>query len=283
MGDSGKIDFLLEEIITLPSQPTTLARITDLMNDPESDLSAVGQVISADPSIAIKALRLVNSAHYGLRNRVVSIDHAVMLLGLKVIRNLVLTATVFDTFKSGARELLVHSVACGVALRRFVEHKGIGAEGQAEDVFVYGLLHDVGKIILYEYMPDEMEQAHTLSGNEGLSTFDAERQIIGCDHAEIGARLADKWNLPPPLIDAIAGHHELDRCYHYEFRHWAALLSIADYCCWASTLMSVPNTYLHVTEETWKTADIEKQEIPSLMEVFFASMPEAHELLDLWE
>lgn len=282
MSDPQRIDWLLEELITLPSQPTTLARVTALMNDPDCSLQQVGRIISSDPAIALKALRLVNSAHYGLPNSVVSIEHAVMLLGLKVIRNLVLSAAVFETFKKGSDQLLTHCVACGVAMRTLLEKREEHRETFGEDGFVYGLLHDIGKIILAEYMPDEMERVIELVRDENIPPHEAERQVIGCDHAELGARLAMQWKLPLELVESIGGHHDLDRCTSDHNRELAALLGVADYLCWASGFGPVPRSAaLDTRPEFWETAGITHRTVPPLLDRFFAAAPEIRELVDI--
>ncbi|HOJ32933.1 MAG TPA: HDOD domain-containing protein [Candidatus Hydrogenedentes bacterium] len=276
-----EIDLLLEEIVTLPSVPQTLARITQMMSKPDVSLAEVSKVVSTDPSIALKTLRLVNSALYGLRNKVVSVDHAVAMLGLDVIRNLVLTATVFDTFKRGSECLLTHSVACGVALRAVAIETNFVNPSDIDGVFVFGLLHDVGKIIFHEFLPEETTKAEEVSRERQIPMFQAEREIIGCDHAEMGARLALTWQLPDELVHAVGYHHFPSSCKDEKARQRAAMLSIADVICWASGLASVPDVPVTVPAETWDLVGIRSRNIPSILDRFFNSMPEMRELLEI--
>ncbi len=282
MSEPSKIDVLLEEIITLPSQPTTLARITDLMSDPDCSLAAVGKVVSADPAIAIKALRLVNSAHYSLPNQIVSIEHAVMLLGLKVIRNLVLSATVFETFKKGADELLVHCVACGVAMRVLVETCASDMPLLAQDAFVYGLLHDIGKIIFLEYLPRETALVEAKCKMGHMPSYEAEQEILGCDHAELGARLALSWKLPDSLMWAISGHHDISRCPNPFAQRIAALLSVADFICSNCGLVSVWDTGLiDLDKQVWAASGVTSKLAPKLVGGFIKCLPEVRELTEI--
>lgn len=283
MSESSKLDRLLEDIITLPSQPTTLARVTELMADPDCSLGEVGRVVSADPAISFKALRLVNSAHYGLPNTVVSIEHAVMLLGLKVIRNLVLSATVFETFAHGAEGLLQHCIASGICMRVMTESLKWKVHGESDDAFVYGLLHDVGKIIFSEYLPEETVEADRVSREKGLPSHLAEREVIGCDHAELGGRLAESWKLPARLGAAIVGHHHMDECPDIEARPVAALLCIADAMCWSSGLESAPvgATPPTVPEQAWTLAQVDARTMPGLCHGFFDALPEVAELVEI--
>ena len=275
------IDELLDGIITLPSLPQTLARITDIMEDPDCSIGDVGKVISADPSIALKALRLVNSAHYGLRNEVMSVEHAVMLLGLKVIRNMVLTATVFESFKKGAEGFLRHSVACAVAMKTLADSRGPAFPAQADDAFVYGLLHDVGKVVFQEFLPREMAEVSRLSHANGLPAYRAEREIVGCDHAALGATLATKWKLPPQLIGAIAGHHDPDQCDGPGYRESAALLGVADYICCASGILSGHGVHAPASEALWAASRLVSADIPPVLARFFEASSEISELMDI--
>jgi len=276
-----KIDLLLEEIITLPSVPQTLARITQMLSEPDVSLSEVSKVVSTDPAIALKTLRLVNSALYGLSNKVVSVDHAVAMLGLDVIRNLVLTATVFDTFKRGSECLLIHSVACGVAMRAAAIETDIISPSDIDGVFVFGLLHDVGKIIFHEFLPEESAKAEEISRQRQIPMFEAERQIIGCDHAEVGARLALTWQLPDDLVQAVGGHHDLSVCQEEFSRKRAALLAISDLICWASGMASVPDVPVRVSDDVWKLLGVTSRSVPKIVDRFFSLIPEMRELIEI--
>ncbi len=150
MGTTTKLDYLLEEVVTLPSLPSTVAQITSLINDPNANLQDIGKAISADTALALKTLRIVNSAFYGVREKVSTVENATVLLGMKVIKNLVFTAAVFDSLQFGEEGLLRHNVACGMAMKHLLASGLVQAEGleNADDGFIFGLLHDVGKIIL---------------------------------------------------------------------------------------------------------------------------------------
>jgi len=274
------IDYLLEEIITLPSLSTSVARIIHLLNDPDSSLRDVGKAISSDPAIALKTLRLANSASYGLRERVTSVEHAVTLLGGKVIQNLVLTATVFDTLSSGASMLFEHSIAVGLATRSIMRARVAQLVLDPEEAFVYGLLHDIGKIIFEDYMSEQLVQAEELSRTQGVPAHVAEEQVIGADHAEIGGRLAMNWRLPDTIAAAILAHHDLSRCEDEEQRRYAALLSVADAICVAAGLPSYEGAIADDTSESWRLLGVTSTQIPIILNEFFASLPEVEELTE---
>lgn len=273
------IDYLLEEVITLPSLPHTLSRLTELINKPDCSLVDVARIISVDPSLAIKTLRLVNSAYYGVGQEVTTIEHAVVLLGLKVIRNLALTATVFDTLKSGADRFLRHSIACGVAMRVLAENGPLAKHvGSADEAFVYGLLHDVGKVILGEGVAEDYAKTPAVMRERHWAWYQAEQECIGADHAQIGSALAQNWKLSPMIANGIAGHHDLRRCAP-DMRMIAATLCIADYLCSAAGIASHDDPVFQIPDTTWACAAIDKQSLPSAIKTFFHSFPLIEELV----
>jgi putative nucleotidyltransferase with HDIG domain len=273
------IDTLLDELITLPSLPTVVTRVTTLLDDPNASLADVGRAVGTDPSLALKTLRLVNSAFYGVREKVTSVEQAVPLLGAKVIQNLVLTATVFDSLASGADRLMHHSISVGVMMRVLAQEEYAGGL-TAEEAFVYGLLHDVGKIILEEYLPEDYAQVRQLCIDQSLPSHAGERAIIGVDHAEIGARLAERWKLSDELVDAIAGHHELPRCQNPDHRSLAGALSAADYICTAAGLGGEAAIHPAITPAAWAAAGITSADVPHVLESFFESLPAIGEMYE---
>lgn len=277
------LDYLLSEVVTLPSLPTTVANITQLVNDPNSTLAQVGKAISADPAIALKTLRLVNSAYYGLREQVTSVDHAVVLLGMKVVQNLVLTAAVFDTFSAGEESLLRHSVASAAAMRVLAETdaaSNVSIDDPAE-AFTYGLLHDVGKLILQQHLPEQYAAVTKAVAAGGKSWSEAEIEVLGFDHGTIGARLAQHWKLAPELCDAIAGHHRLDECESPENRPLAAMLAIADYICYESGFGATTDVPVKLDDAVWSEAGISSECLVDAMAEFFDALPDIEELVQL--
>lgn len=282
MSDSRHIDYLLEEVVTLPSLPVTVAHITEMISDPDCSLGEVGKAISADPAIALKTLRLVNSAYYGMSQRVTSVEHATALLGLKVIKNLVFTATVFETLQGGVDTFLRHSISTGVAMRILTAAgKHPSLTGSPDEAFVFGLLHDVGKIIFEQFLPKDFERVAEMCVSKGVPWCEAEREIIGVDHAEMGARLAEKWRLPADLVNAIAGHHDLSQCRDPNMKGLAALLAVADYIVSQAGIVAYPDTQVSVSDEIWATAGFTGAEMKAALDQFFDSFDTVEELMSL--
>lgn len=282
MNDSGDIDYLLDELVTLPSMPGTLVRVTQLLEDPSYDVHEVAKVISADPGITLKTLRLANSAYYGLRQPVATVDHAMVLLGERVIRNLVLTATAFDALQQGAARFVRHSVSCAVCMRAMRAVRAPSVTIQPEEAFVYGLIHDIGKVILEQFLPEEYGAVERMALEEGVPVFQAERDVIGLDHARAGARLAEKWKLPPVLAGAIAGHHDLSRCSaDTDERNLAAWLAVADYISIMSGFGAEPGESVPPDPEVWGAAGFTSADMPEILESFFEAAPGIGELLGM--
>ncbi|HEO70536.1 MAG TPA: HDOD domain-containing protein [Candidatus Hydrogenedentes bacterium] len=275
------IDVLIEEVITLPSLPRTVAHISQLVTDPNCSLATIAKAISADPAIAMKTLRLVNAAFYGLRQKVSTVEHAVVLLGLKVIKNLVFTATVFETLKGGVDSLLRHSVSCGVAMRVVADHCENGGSESAEEAFIYGLLHDVGMIIFEQFLPEEFAAVNATCREQRAPRYEAERAIIGCDHAMIGARLAQKWRLPETIVNAIGGHHDLEQCQTDDVRRTSAMLSVADYICTACGWPSFPDAVVKVSGDVWAASGLTSVQLPPMLDAYFNERQTIDELVQL--
>ncbi len=273
------VDGLLEEIITLPSLPDVVQRVSQLLDDPNAALADIGRVVATDPGIALKTLRLVNSAYYGLRNKVTAVEVAVSLLGARVIKNLVLTATVFESFQKTTGLLLRHSVATGIAMGALASARRGTLTMEPSEGFVFGLLHDVGKIILEEFLPNECKRAEALSESKGIPMWQAEREVFGTDHAEVGARLAIKWKLPDALAAAIGYHHSPSACVPPEYAEHAAMVAAADYMVIAAGLGAHAASVAQVSPETWELAGIAGPGVPPVFDAFLAGLPSLDELL----
>lgn len=276
------VDYLLEEVVSLPALPATVERVSGLIDDPDVPMMEVGKAIATDTGIAMKTLRLVNSAYYGTREKVNSVEQAAVLLGPKVIKNLVFTSTVMETFKGSGDAFFRHSVACGMAMRSLaVNGSGTAAVDPPEEASVYGVLHDVGKIILEEHLSEDYGRVGELARTEQMPWFEAERQILGVDHAEVGARLAENWRLSPEIVNAIAGHHDLANCRDSQYEGLAALLAVADYVCFCSGLYRHTRVPLTVSEDHWKAANVSSKDVPAILEPFFDSIQDVNELVQL--
>ncbi|HUU44377.1 MAG TPA: HDOD domain-containing protein, partial [Acidobacteriota bacterium] len=190
--------------------------------DPDSSARDVAAVVAEDPAMTARVLRMVNSAFYGLPETVTSVRQAIFILGISAVQSLLQCAGVVEMF-SGAdahrdfqEKFWRHSMAAASAARvlctgtRGDSRSAAGIITCPEEAFTAGLLHDIGKMVLFCYLPGEQAQVagHPMFGKTPDSTV--EREVLGIDHARIGAELARRWQLPPALVGAVAHHHDLD-------------------------------------------------------------------------
>ena len=281
------IDRLLDDIVTLPSAPTVLVKVTQMIDNPSASFKNLAETISADPSISMKVLRLVNSAYYGVRQRVGSLEHAISLLGLKVVKNLVLTATVFRTFSSAPpgeeplferEQFWLHCVGTGIVARMLARSAPSGVGVDPEEAFAAGLLHDVGKIILEQHLHKQFQQALEESAASGVPLYVCEKNTIGVNHAQIGAKLAERWKLPEELVRAISHHHP--PADEDTIPYCAALVNLADYICYAKEIgRGDPAGSAKLAMIAWDNSGFKKTDIPKIMSEVRESGKSAVELL----
>lgn len=209
--EKSKLKELIMKIEKLPTLPVVVARITTMVQNPKTSAREVGAAIATDPSLSAKVLRLVNSAYFGFPSQISSVSHATTILGFNAIQNLALAATVFQLFRdSGAEELFdrkafwEHSLGVGV-LARLLSDKVRYPD--KEEAFTAGLIHDVGKIVLDQFVHEEFKVVITAVRANNMLLYEAESQILGLNHANVGYILSQKWNLPKKLQDPLAYHH----------------------------------------------------------------------------
>jgi putative nucleotidyltransferase with HDIG domain len=282
MSKTSQIESILDELVTLPSLPSTLGRIMEMVNDPSVQLGELGKVIARDPSLSLKVLRLVNSAFFGLRDKVTSVERAVVLIGLKPVRNVVLTASVFETLKCGEETLLQHAVACATAGRLLAKHAGAASPfTDPEEAFMYGLLHDAGKIIMQSHLSAAWAKIAPKVSQGKFPAFIIEKKEIGVDHAELGALLAQRWKLQPELVSAIAGHHDLTRCETPAMRQRAAYISVCDWLSYQAGFPALAGAAVPETPGVWEETGFDAGQMAPLVEALAASAESISEMVGI--
>jgi HD-like signal output (HDOD) protein len=207
----GAILSRLQEIDRLPTLPVIVGQIQRLIANPRSSMDQIAAVISKDPSIASRVVRLVNSSFFGFRSRISSIRQAIVILGLNTVRNLVIGVSVVKAFEDGARASIfdrqafwLHSFGCALGAKAMAEHL---KRKDPEDYFLAGLLHDVGLLVLDQFFHEEFVEALQFSIREKKRHRDAEAELLGVTHGEVGEALSRQWNLPEYLPLAMRHHH----------------------------------------------------------------------------
>lgn len=211
---------LLKGVDGLVTLPDVFLRINQLTEDPDSTAAEIAKAIRQDPSFTVRMLRVANSPHYGFSSTVDTVDKAVSIIGTSQIRNLALSMSIASAFSGLPNELVSmenfwrHSLYCALIARILAK---MARRCDPEALFTAGLLHDIGELIIFNRLP---QQAHdslllVLDGLDEMPVHQAEQQIIGFDHAEVGGKLAAQWKLPPLLVECIACHHSISQAEHY--------------------------------------------------------------------
>jgi len=206
-----KLRRITEKIIGLPTLPTIVTQLISLVGNPKSSARDVAQLISTDQALTAKILKVANSAFYGFPRKIATVQLAIVVLGFEAVKNLGLSVAVLKRFSSGADHELFdrqrfweHAIGTGVAARQLAKR---GGYSNADEAFVAGILHDIGKLILIEYFFDEFAEALERAEADEITIAEAEEIVLGVTHAEVGGWLAEKWNLPPSLVETITHHH----------------------------------------------------------------------------
>jgi putative nucleotidyltransferase with HDIG domain len=199
------------KLSSFPSMPGAAVKLLALIDDPDLNVAQIEQILRQDPGLTANLLRLANSAYFGIPSKVGSVRQAVLLLGLKRLIQMVIASCVsalmdrsVPGYDLSPGELWRHSLAVTVAAEGLVKELNIDA---AEEIFTAALLHDVGKLVLGDYVRDDYRKIEDILAR-GISFEQAENMVLGTDHAELGAEILRKWSLPPELVNAVRWHHD---------------------------------------------------------------------------
>lgn len=205
---------LVSQVKSLPSLPAIYLNIKAELQSGDPSLHRVGELVEQDMAMSVEMLKLVNSAFFGLRHHIVSPAQAVNLLGMDIVQSLVLMFGIFTQFSSHATEKLgfslegLHRHSMGVAAfaRELAVRNGLSA-WMADDVFIAGLFHDLGKLVLIANQPTKYLEAIAAMQDRHMTIRNAEIAILGASHAEIGANLLGLWGFSDPIVEACLFHH----------------------------------------------------------------------------
>ncbi len=214
MKDLDLPDIKIEQVITkikeLPTLPDVVFKVNEVVNDPSTSAQDLENVISRDQAIAAKVLKLVNSAFYGLPGRVDTLSRAIPLLGFSTVRNLVMSVSIFDLSAITGFDMKGfwrHSFATSTIAQAIARADGLP---DAETQSLAGLLHDIGKVLLFQHYSEHVQAVVELMDLKNMSFVAAEKSLLTVTHTEIGAAIADKWSFPPNIKAAIEFHHNPD-------------------------------------------------------------------------
>lgn len=228
------LDRILKSINTIPAFPATGNKVAQLLKNPDYSINEVANVIKFDPSITANILKMANSAYFGPKHRISNINDAVVYLGQKNLLRAIQTAGVSKYYKKGASgyfdkvtDLWEHSVAVAL-MSQIISQKITGQEDNT--LYTAALLHDVGKIIMGEFVRDSLAKINALVSTQRVSFLEAEEIVIGINHADLGGKIASYWKFPAEIVDAIAFHHRPD-LLEKEEKMMPWIVYIADQTC----------------------------------------------------
>lgn len=197
----------------MPSLPTTVTKIMEICNNPTTSPADLNKVISLDPVLMAKVLKLINSAYYGLSQEITSLVRAIIMLGINTVKNLALSTAVLGNLgnKNNFQALNMegfwrHSLGVGVAAKMIAKRRKIDPK-KLEEYFIAGLLHDIGKIPLNNRFADDYVKTMALSDRQKMPLYTAESESMQIDHTSVGLMIGDAWKLGDDIKDCIQHHH----------------------------------------------------------------------------
>lgn len=255
-------EYYRDQVYTLTNLPTTPVIATEILKITREDKLSIYQmlpIIKKDPPMALKILKIANSAYYGLREKIESLRQAIVVIGMRELSHLVLSFSVMKLLMSRGdssgyfewKQLWKHSVACGHIAQMIDKYLKLTIPSNP---YSLGLLHDIGKLILFRIEPDRYIEAIQLVKKENITASEAETEIFGISHSDVGEWLAERWELPKAIVYAIGYHHKPEQVPDTEYQICTSLVQIADLVCNLTSIQfgtefvqSIPRE-----EEGWK-------------------------------
>jgi putative nucleotidyltransferase with HDIG domain len=202
---------LITGALDLPSLPEVVMRAIELVNDPEASAIDIGRVLSEDSALTARLLKIVNSPFYGFPSRIDTVSRAITVIGTLDLLDLILATSVVKMFSGVPNDLVSmdsfwkHSLYAGVVARLLAARS---KQPNVEHFFVAGLLHDLGSLVIYRKLPELAREALLRARYNGVVLQQAEQELLGFDHAMVGAELMRMWKLPASLVEAVEFHHD---------------------------------------------------------------------------
>lgn len=231
------LDRLVNETSTVYSLPLFYERLNETINHPRSSIDDIAKIITEDQGLTARLLRLANSPMFGCYAKVDSITKAATIIGTQQLRDMALAASVMGVFKGIPEDLLNmtsfwrHSIACGIIARSLAIYR---RELNVERLFVAGMLHDLGQVVLAAARPEVSLELLMAQRDTKRFYLDLERELLGFDHAELGGALLEKWKIPVSIAEPVEFHHHPELAE--QFRLETSLVHLADIICHAMEL-----------------------------------------------
>ena len=236
------------------SLPEIFIMINEVVNDPTSSFSDIAQVVNLDTALSARLLKIVNSSFYSFPSNIETVTHAITVIGTEQLHNLALATTIISNFKGIPDKMLNmnlfwrHSMGVAIIARNLAIHC---RETNPERFYLAGILHDIGRLIILENLPDEASEIITRQNKTGGIVWEIERDVLGFDHGEVGAALSRNWGLPLSLEEIIGNHHSPGRSKRYPLE--TTIIHLADIIAKAMELGSSGDIHVPpLDEKSWE-------------------------------
>ncbi|MCE5274780.1 MAG: HDOD domain-containing protein [Syntrophaceae bacterium] len=270
MSKAQQLKAITRRMDSLPTLPQVVRKLTMMVESPDVTAQEVGKLISSDQVLGAKVLRLVNSPFYGFPGRISSVSHSIILLGFNVIKGVVLSASVFDLMERSMVGLWEHSLGSAIVSGALSRTLGLS---EPEEISTACLLHDIGKVLVRVSLSRDYDQIVAQVTEKGSSFREAELQVLGVDHAEIGAWLAHEWNLPERLAIPIEYHHDPGSAP--KFKERVAVVHIADSIVRACGVGNGGDPLVgRISPDAWEYIGMDKVDLPMLMRKILEDLEE---------
>lgn len=274
---------LFKDISDLPTIPAIVSKVVTMLDNQEANPDDIADLILSDQVLAARVIRVVNSPLYRTNNPIVSVKRALLFIGFKSVREMILTSYFVDGFKQkeqpfDMKMFWMHSFSVGAISRR-VAH--LVNYHDVEKAYLVGILHDIGKVFLGHYCKDEYGHMLNSIKNTSYTTYEAEYEFFGTTHSEVGLCLAQRWNFPPVYCDVISYHHSSEMAT--EDPLLTAIVALADFYCLSHgdtdcvAQASIPG---RSEENAWKLfKDLVPDSLPSSLEHFLSDLDGEYETI----
>jgi putative nucleotidyltransferase with HDIG domain len=264
MADSqGKtINRVVLDLKSMPTLPGLVSKLSALTEDNKTSAQEMARIVSMDQVLSAKVLKLVNSAFYGFSRRVSTVSNAIILLGGNVVRSLTISSSIFEIMEKNIVGLWEHSMGVAVAANVIARELKLP---EPEETSTAALLHDIGKVILKIRLEDEYDRVDALVDEKDLTVVEAEQQLLGTTHAEIGEWVAQSWLLPEKLVEPIACHHNVERSLAHRAK--TSVIHIADALIKASGFgLSGDDIVPQIQPAAWSKLELTESKLASIID-----------------
>lgn len=300
---------ILRHVDKMPPLPPTVAKVLQIANDPNSSAKDMDKVISLDPVLSTKVLRQVNSAYYGLRQKITRTSQAIAYLGMNNIKNMILTTAVLSKMKQEVQghgfsieKFWKHTVGCSVAAR-VIAKRARADKDMIEDCALAGLLHDIGKLMLINFYPKEYKEVVFFAKQNKVAIFAAERRVLRgeermavsaygktssdmstriqlVDHCYVGQHLGLKWDFPSGLMDPITHHHFPWKC-GVNTQKIAHVVHLANTYTKMHKMGFYDELIPTIQQSTWDALEMRETDLMDIKDEWKVELASAHEFLNM--